>query len=249
MSDLYDRTPVLRELLVDKTVVTPDGERRPSHSSIHERYAKALYLTILKEKPDVVLEVGMAQGASTLAILTALEQLGRGGRLVSVDPNQSAGFESQGIYNVERAGLQDRHELIEEPDYTALPRLLQDGLKLDFAYIDGWHTFDYTLLDFWYIGSNAQGERRRRVQRLRMAGGEQGHRLRDDPPQVPGNECGPAPLDRSGARVDPLPEAAVRGAIPPHESGQVLPQAGRLGAGLQFLPGLLTGRTFAGSMM
>jgi len=150
MSDLYDRTPVLRELLVDKTAITPGGECGPAHSTVLEKYVEALHRTILKEKPDVVLEVGMAQGASTLAILTALEQLGGDGRLLSIDPNQSTVFESQGLHNVKRAGLQDRHELIEEPDYTALPRMLQDGLKLDFAYIDGWHTFDYTLLDFWY---------------------------------------------------------------------------------------------------
>jgi len=41
--------------------------------------------------------------------------------------------------------------LIEEPDYLALPKLLSAGSKIDFSYIDGWHTFDYALLDFWYI--------------------------------------------------------------------------------------------------
>ena len=25
------------------------------------------------------------------------------------------------------------------------------GIKIDFAYIDGWHSFDYTLLDGWYV--------------------------------------------------------------------------------------------------
>jgi hypothetical protein len=41
--------------------------------------------------------------------------------------------------------------LLEEPDFKALPCLLERGTKLDFAYIDEWHTFDYTLLDFFYI--------------------------------------------------------------------------------------------------
>jgi hypothetical protein len=41
--------------------------------------------------------------------------------------------------------------VIEEPDFLALPRLLALGCKVDFGYIDGWHTFDYTLLDFYYI--------------------------------------------------------------------------------------------------
>ena len=32
-----------------------------------------------------------------------------------------------------------------------LPKLLEKGVVLDLAFIDGWHTFDYTLLDFFYI--------------------------------------------------------------------------------------------------
>jgi len=52
---------------------------------------------------------------------------------------------------VARAGLQMFHQLIEEPDFVALPKLLGSGQTLDFGYIDGWHTFDYTMLDFYYI--------------------------------------------------------------------------------------------------
>jgi hypothetical protein len=32
-----------------------------------------------------------------------------------------------------------------------LPKLLERGVTLDLAFIDGWHTFDYTFLDFFYI--------------------------------------------------------------------------------------------------
>ena len=32
-----------------------------------------------------------------------------------------------------------------------MPELLEDNEeKFDFIFIDGWHTFDYTLLDFFY---------------------------------------------------------------------------------------------------
>ena len=41
--------------------------------------------------------------------------------------------------------------MIEDYDYNALPRLLASGVKREFAYIDGWHTFDYALLDWWYV--------------------------------------------------------------------------------------------------
>ena len=32
-----------------------------------------------------------------------------------------------------------------------LPKLAEEGNKFDFAFIDGWHTFDHTLIDFFYL--------------------------------------------------------------------------------------------------
>ena len=53
--------------------------------------------------------------------------------------------------SIARSGLSNWHEMHEDFDFKVLPRLLESGKKIDFAYIDGWHTFDYTLLDWWYI--------------------------------------------------------------------------------------------------
>lgn len=99
-------------------------------------------------KPQVVLEVGMAYGIASLSILAALDEAGEGGKLISVDPNQNSDWKGIGIANVRRTGVIDRHRLIEEPDFLALPALLKDEVNVDFAYVDGWHTFDYVLMDF-----------------------------------------------------------------------------------------------------
>ena len=48
------------------------------------------------------------------------------------------------------AFLDNRHKLIEESSDLALPDLLMNDQKFDLAYIDGWHTFDYTLIDIFY---------------------------------------------------------------------------------------------------
>ncbi len=32
-----------------------------------------------------------------------------------------------------------------------LPQLLQQELRFDFAYVDGWHTFDHVMMEFFYI--------------------------------------------------------------------------------------------------
>jgi hypothetical protein len=93
----------------------------------------------------------MAYGVSALAILSGMRESQLAGGLISIDPHQSTDWEGCGLRAVDRAGLSDRHTLIEEFDYTALPKLQNTGLRIEFAFIDGWHTFDYTLLDFWYV--------------------------------------------------------------------------------------------------
>jgi hypothetical protein len=47
--------------------------------------------------------------------------------------------------------LNKRHKLIEKPSYEGLPEVLKKNKNtFDFIFIDGWHTFDYTLVDFFY---------------------------------------------------------------------------------------------------
>lgn len=55
------------------------------------------------------------------------------------------------MHNLREAGYESIIEFLEIPSYQALPQLEQEGRKIDFAFIDGWHTFDYTLVDFFYI--------------------------------------------------------------------------------------------------
>jgi predicted O-methyltransferase YrrM len=151
MSELLERCPTLGEMLDGRTGFTAAGERVPLHSEIRREYAEALYQTVLRLRPSVAIEVGMAFGVASLAILAALRDGQSDGRLISIDPNQSSQWKGAGITAVARAGLSDRHTLFEDYDYHVLPRLLASGHQIGFAYVDGWHTFDYTLLDWWYI--------------------------------------------------------------------------------------------------
>ena len=109
------------------------------------------------------LEVGMAMGMSTLGILYMLRH--NGGRHVAIDPYQlrgrdyadsalgatsEDGWSGIGLEMVRRAGLEALLEFTDEPDYLALPRLLRDGRQFDLILIDGYHTFDYTFVDYFY---------------------------------------------------------------------------------------------------
>jgi predicted O-methyltransferase YrrM len=119
-------------------------------STIAREYAEALHQAVRRHRPQTVVEVGLGNGASAVAIASALAGNG-GGRLISIDPYQRAQFGGRGLEAVARWGLGEYHELIEEPSYLALPGLLRRGVKVDFAYIDGWHSFDYVLVDYFFL--------------------------------------------------------------------------------------------------
>lgn len=120
------------------------------HSGISSAHQQALYSVVRRYKPEIAVEIGMAYGFSALAILKGLDENG-GGKLISIDPNQSTEWQNVGLARVEEAGYRPRHELIERPDYLALPDLLSRGVGVDFAYVDGWHTIDYVMLDIFYL--------------------------------------------------------------------------------------------------
>lgn len=150
-TDLEARNSTLKEIIATGQVTSPDGQVLSLHSHVSAIEANALYELVKKRQPRTVLEVGMAFGVSSLAILTALDELGAGS-LTSVDPNQIEGeWKGTGLANVRRAGFASRHTLIEQSNFLALPRLFESGMKIDLAYIDGWHTFEYALLDFFFI--------------------------------------------------------------------------------------------------
>jgi hypothetical protein len=52
--------------------------------------------------------------------------------------------------NVKASGLGRMHRLINDYDYIAMPDLVKSGEKFDMVFIDGYHSFDFTLIDFFY---------------------------------------------------------------------------------------------------
>jgi len=121
------------------------------HKGVAVEYAVGLHRAVLTRRPRTMVEIGMANGAASLAILSALSQLGGDRLLISIDPGQASVFGNAGLQNVAANDFVSLHRLIEEPDYLALPGLARQQLALDAAYVDGKHSFEYVLLDFFYL--------------------------------------------------------------------------------------------------
>ena len=150
-SDARFRGSVIEQLYLADRSERDDGGFEPMGQwSLPFCAGRILYDLVTSKGLKQTIEVGMAHALSTLFIAQALRD-GGGGHHVVIDPWQSTGFGRAGARNVERAGLESFVELVEEPNYVALPRLLAarpGGFEL--AFIDGLHIFDHVLLDSFY---------------------------------------------------------------------------------------------------
>lgn len=123
-----------------------DSQVKKIHSAIKSPEMETITNLISNNNFVKCLEVGMAFGTSAITILSNKKC-----NLISIDPFQTTQWESNGIKLVKSFGFSNRHTLIEKKSYIALPELLENNTSsFDFIFIDGWHTFDYTLVDFFY---------------------------------------------------------------------------------------------------
>ena len=116
-------------------------------SNININEGKTLQYLIKKYSCKKCLEIGMAFAISSYYILQTNNYV----KLVSIDPYQSTQWKNIGLKILKKYNLISRHKLIQKKSYEVLPILLQKYEKtFDFIFIDGFHTFDYTLLDVFY---------------------------------------------------------------------------------------------------
>lgn len=140
---------LLQSIFQTRTVQSGGGVNYPLDSNVDENEGRFLQSLIRTYRPASTIEVGCAYGISSLFICAELEKI-QGGHHTIIDGFQQSVFHNIGVSNLNRAGI-GFYQLIEELSETALPRLLADGKRFDFCFIDGNHTFDHTLLDFFYL--------------------------------------------------------------------------------------------------
>jgi predicted O-methyltransferase YrrM len=100
--------------------------------------------------PEATLEIGMAWGMSTLAILNVLAEGRRRFRPhVVIDPFQAVRYRNAALLSLRRAGGERLVEFHDHVSAIVLPQLA--GRSFDFAFVDGSHRYSTVLCDLWFL--------------------------------------------------------------------------------------------------
>lgn len=147
--------PIVETILTTKQIPLSDGRKVTASSHIPRDECELLYRLIAESRATRAVEVGMAFGISSLCLCDALSQnadrTGSAAKLVVMDPAQNdAAWQGIGLKLVREAGFGGIVEFHERPSQLVLPELVQQGVRTDLVFIDGWHTFDHTLVDFFF---------------------------------------------------------------------------------------------------
>ena len=142
--------PIIDEIYQTKVVVDASGNKYELSSEVDSVEGDYLYRLISSDDSITrTLEVGCAYGLSSLHICEALRNRPNASHII-IDPKQMNVWHGVGVAYLERAGI-DFFDLILEPSELALPDLLRSQPEgFDLVFIDGWHTFDQTMLDLFY---------------------------------------------------------------------------------------------------
>lgn len=154
LESLYESCPRLKQAYI-REVLKLDGERAEKvgkiNGGIHREEAELLARVVADLNPRDSLEIGLGYGFSALAICASADRPTADRRHLIVDPHQNSYWGGLGLQHLHEAGFAAMIELHEDYSYRVLPRLEAEHKRFDLAFIDGWHTFDFVFVDFFYI--------------------------------------------------------------------------------------------------
>ncbi|MBA2329741.1 MAG: class I SAM-dependent methyltransferase [Flavisolibacter sp.] len=141
---------LLKQIFREKKVYDANGTAYDLVAHTSQEQCHFLQKIILDIKPETGLEVGLAYGISTLAILEAFSQLGSDFKHIVLDPYQKA-WNNIGLENITKSGFTEKVVYYNDFSDKILPKLYLEGTKIQFAYIDSTKVFDVLMVDTYYI--------------------------------------------------------------------------------------------------
>jgi predicted O-methyltransferase YrrM len=141
---------ILEDIYAHRAVSDAQGKRLKLHSEISPDEGELLMSLIERHGYSRTLEIGCAFGLSSLFICEALSRQNSSAKHTIIDAFQQTEWDGIGLLNLKKAGY-TCFELIEKLSEFALPDFVKEGRTFQFALIDGMHTFDHALVDFFYV--------------------------------------------------------------------------------------------------
>jgi predicted O-methyltransferase YrrM len=145
---------VIQDVVRGGILTDPDGEAHEVFPvAIPPAEGEALRDVVIAEGAAAPIEIGLGYGISALYIcegLLAADHLDA--RHVVIDPYQRTRYADLGLALLDRAGVSDLVSFRPGPSELALPALLEEAARFDFAFIDGNHRFDGVFVDLFYLG-------------------------------------------------------------------------------------------------
>ncbi|RTL56073.1 MAG: class I SAM-dependent methyltransferase [Sphingobacteriales bacterium] len=140
---------LLKSVFESKTFTTKDKKCIQIHSETGKEQCDFLQRLISENKFSNSIEIGFAYGISALAITEEIVK--NNGRHVIIDKFENTGWDGVGLDLIAQAGYSQNIDFHEEFCYIVLPKLLEEGRKFDFAYIDSTKQLDWLLVDFFFL--------------------------------------------------------------------------------------------------
>lgn len=135
------------EIFASRQLVDGEGRTVSLDVFVPAQQGDLLYSLVRYLRPRACVEVGLANGISTLHIAKALQENGSGHH-TAIDPFQSCDWSDIGLVTLRRAGLRELVSLDPRPSHWVLPEMESSGRRIQFAFVDGSHLFDYVMADF-----------------------------------------------------------------------------------------------------
>lgn len=138
-----------RDFFVEPTKFGKDGQKLlPAEGSIRLDEALELQRLVSEFQPQTTLEIGLACGASAVAITEVMEQYDVLARHVVLDPFQSDSlFGEAGLLELERLKLRHRIEFMPLFSFNFLYDCLKQNRRFDLIFNDGGHSIGCKVTD------------------------------------------------------------------------------------------------------